>query len=127
MNILLDTNILIWFINGDTRLSSISKELIRNTKNNCFISIASIWEIAIKISLKKLELNDSFSRIKELLLINQFQVLHIEFEHLTFLLNLNYFHKDPFDRIIISQAIVEHMPIITSDKCFDNYPINVIF
>ncbi len=127
MDILLDTHALIWFINGDEKLTENARDLIKNIKTNCFVSIASIQEIAIKLSLGKLDLNGNFEDIKKIMRDNKIDILPLSFEHINNLLTLEYHHRDPFDRIIISQAIVENFTIITKDDNFSNYDIKVIW
>ncbi|WP_317132756.1 type II toxin-antitoxin system VapC family toxin [Pedobacter sp. BS3] len=86
-----------------------------------FISIASLWEIAIKINIDKLKLDISFSELWKNIQANGFEILPVTFEHLQQLLLLDFHHRDPFDRIIIAQACSEHMPMITKDANFRLY------
>ncbi len=125
MKLLLDTHIFLWFANADKQLPTSSKNLIEDTENECFISIASLWEIAIKHSQGKLALEIPFSQFWELAISNQIQVLGIDFSHLITLLDLPYIHKDPFDRIMIAQAISEQLFVITQDAYFAEYPIQL--
>lgn len=127
MNLLLDTHTFIWFINGDNVLSDKSKELIVNINNNCFMSIASIWEIAIKLSLKKLDLHRKFNEISMLMVKYNIDLMPISFEHLEKLIQLDFYHRDPFDRIIISQAIIEKITIITKDEIFKKYNVKTLW
>ena len=82
MDLLLDTHAFIWFLNGDSQLPATIKNLIADTSNKCFLSIGSIWEIAIKVSLNKLELQGDFNHIAGFLFDNDIEVLPITFEHL---------------------------------------------
>jgi PIN domain nuclease of toxin-antitoxin system len=82
MELLLDTHALIWFFNGDKQLPEKSIELIKNIDIKCYVSIASIWEIAIKLSLKKLELKDRFEEISKIMVQNEIELLPITFEHI---------------------------------------------
>lgn len=127
MNLLLDTHVFIWFLNGDPQLSKTLKDLISDVSNKCFISIASIWEIAIKMSLKKLELQGSFPQINEFINQNDFEILPITFDHLQVLLKLEFHHRDPFDRIIIAQALNENITLATKDPGFIKYNVPVIW
>lgn len=127
MQLLLDTHALIWFINGDKSLSEKARNLIKNLENECFVSIASVWEIAIKLSLGKLELNCSFNDLSKLLIESEIEILPISFEHINYLLSLEFHHRDPFDRIIISQGIIEKMAIVTKDDNFINYRVKTIW
>lgn len=116
MQLLLDTHPFIWFINGDNQLPEKVKRLIADIENGCFLSVASIWEIAIKTSLGKLELQSGFDRITDFLFDNDIETLPIKFEHLQTLLKLEYYHRDPFDRIIISQGIAENLTVLSRVK-----------
>lgn len=127
MRLLLDTHTFIWFINGDNTLPSNLIDKIKNLENRCFISVASLWEIAIKTSLQKLELKSDFNEIKKILINTNIELLPITFEHLQVLTNLQYIHRDPFDRLIISQGIFENLTIITKDDIFIKYKARVIW
>ncbi|MEX8548232.1 MAG: type II toxin-antitoxin system VapC family toxin [Mucilaginibacter sp.] len=125
MRFLIDTHVLIWFINGDELLPERAISDVKNINNECFISIASIWEIAIKVSLNKLELKSEFDKIIDFLTDLDIEILPITFEHIQILNTLEYHHKDPFDRMIISQAISEQLTIITKDENFIKYQVMV--
>lgn len=127
MPYLLDTHTFIWFINGDQLLSEKAVDTIKNINNKCFISIASIWEIVIKSSLNKLQLTTSFDKIKSFLSVNEIEILPITFEHIQTLTALEPHHRDPFDRIIISQSIAENLSIITKDDNFGKYSVRVLW
>ena len=127
MDLLLDTHAFIWFLNGNSQLPVVLKNVIADTSNKCFLSIASIWEIAIKSSLKKLELQGDFNQIAGFLNGNDIEVLPITFEHIQRLLQLEFHHRDPFDRIIIAQALTENLMIATKDSIFDDYGVNIIW
>jgi len=127
MNILLDTHTLIWFLEGSPEMSTNARNIIEDLDNIRFVSSASIWEIAVKVSIEKLELKYPFKKINSLLWENSIDLLPIRFEHTLELTTLPFHHKDPFDRIIIAQAIVEQMPIISKDGNFKYYNINQIW
>ncbi len=127
MDLLLDTHILLWFLNGDKRLSTVSKKLINNKKNNKYISIASLWEISIKIGLKKLEFDGDTKEISELIYNNNFEILPITVNHTIKYEKLDFIHRDPFDRILISQAMVEGLIIITKDLNIKEYNVQTRF
>ena len=127
MDLLLDTNAFLWFCEDNPKLSSIGKQYIENPNNTSFISMASLWEIAIKLSLGKLKLKIPFDKFVELVEDNGFKILSITFEHALNVSNLEFHHRDPFDRLLISQGIVEDIPIITADTAFDRYKINRIW
>ncbi len=126
MQLLLDTHILIWFLNGDNQLTEEIKNSIKNLDNKCYVSMASIWEIAIKTTLGKLNINISFDTLKLILIANKIEVLPIDFEHIQQLLVLPPHHTDPFDRLIIAQAISEDISIVTKDAKFDLYNVSLI-
>jgi len=126
MKILLDTHTLVWFLEGSTELSSKARKLIENIDNTRFISIASIWEIAIKLSVGKLHLKYSFDKLSKLLWDNSIEILPVRFEHTQKIITLPFHHKDPFDRLIIAQALVENLQIIGRDEQFDNHLNNTI-
>jgi PIN domain nuclease of toxin-antitoxin system len=90
------------------------------------ISIASFWEITIKMSLKKLVLSTDIASMTDKALFNGFEIMPIKWEHLIALSSLEYIHRDPFDRIIIAQAIAEKLPIVSSDSIFKQYSVSVI-
>jgi PIN domain nuclease of toxin-antitoxin system len=127
MNLLLDTHALIWFINGDNQLPEKSIKLIKKLDNKCFVSIVSIWEIAIKLSLGKLDLHGGFDEISRILRRYEIELLPITFEHIQTLMSLDYHHRDPFDRIIISQGLVENLSIVTKDENFPKYNIKIVW
>lgn len=124
MRFLLDTNALIWFIEGNPRLSAHARSLIEDEENELFVSIASLWEIAIKFGIGKLNLRQPFEELfPSQLEDNSIEILGITVEHLSQVSGLPLHHRDPFDRLIIAQAQVEHLPIISVDTMFDNYSI----
>ena len=127
MEYLVDTHALIWFMNGDTSLSPETIARIKNEENYCYVSIASIWEIAIKINLGKLEIKIGFEKIADFLIKNELKILPVEFDHLQVLLKLKLIHRDPFDRVIIAQGISQDFTIITRDANFAHYPVKCIW
>lgn len=125
MRLLLDTHTFLWFLNGEKQLPPKIKDQIKDTGNVCFLSIASIWEIAIKLSLKKLHLGILFSKLPNLLQELNIDILPLTFEHINILVNLEWHHRDPFDRIIISQAQFEGLIVLSKDENFNLYPIQL--
>src|SRR5471030_3556047 len=111
MNFLLDTHTFIWFINGNHSLPDKVIDKIKNVENQCFFSIASIWEIAIKMKLNKLHLKSDFNKITDFCVENDVIVLPVTFEHLMELNKLDFHHRDPFDRLIIAQSIAEKLTV----------------
>lgn len=118
---LLDTHALLWFLSGDERISTKSRKVISDPKNRCFISIASLWEMAIKIKIGKLDLSFDLKELATYLSRNNIEVLPIAFEHILETLDLEDHHRDPFDRIIIAQAKFERLTIISKDENFPKY------
>ena len=127
MDLLLDTHSLIWFLNGDEKLSEKAKLAIEDPENSKIISIASIWEIAIKISLDKLRFPKGFKHFLEMVEDNGFDLLPITFEHALELSTLKYLHRDPFDRLLIAQCIADKLVIVTKDDNIKRYDINIIW
>jgi PIN domain nuclease of toxin-antitoxin system len=123
MNYLLDTHTLIWFLNGDKLLSSKAKSIIENSKHNKFVSIASFWEIAIKLGLEKLEFDGDIAEIIELAENNNFEILPISVKHTIEYKGLEFIHRDPFDRMLVIQAIVEDFTILTKDEYISKYKV----
>lgn len=128
MRLLLDTHAFLWFIEGSTNLSERARKLIEDADNQRFLSIASIWEIAIKVSLNKLELKMTLSElVKQQVRGNAIEVLEIEPEHLDILVSLPFYHKDPFDRLIIAQSLTDELPILSKDTAFHDYSVRVLW
>jgi PIN domain nuclease of toxin-antitoxin system len=126
-NYLLDTHTFLWFIDGDDSLSDRVIKQIKNVENQCYISIASIWEISIKMSLKKLEIAAGFNTISKFCDKNDIEVLPVTFEHILELNKLDLHHRDPFDRIIIAQGIAEELTVLSKDGNFKHYPVKVLW
>ena len=120
-NYLLDTHTFLWFLSGDKQLYSTAINSILDTNSSNFISIASIWEIAIKLSIGKLKLKITLAQLKDEIIKNGFEILPLDFEHIIKLSSLENHHKDTFDRIIIAQAISEKLNIISKDNNFESY------
>ena len=118
---LLDTHTAIWFLNGDEKISQTAKRVILNPSNRKFISIVSVWEISIKISIGKLEFNDKATGFIQLAESNDITIIPIQVDHLTTLETLPMIHRDPFDRLLIATALCEKMTIITADENITKY------
>jgi PIN domain nuclease of toxin-antitoxin system len=124
MTYLLDTHTFLWFINGDAQLSSTAQSLIEDSTNIIVLSVASLWEMAIKSSLGKLAVPSPFTAfIDEQLSLNNFALLNITTTHTGIVATLPFHHRDPFDRLIIAQSQSEGFPIIGADAVFDDYGI----
>ena len=127
MDYLLDTHAFLWFINGSVELSPQAKNIIQNPANTLYLSIAVFWEIAIKLIIGKISIDMSFDELKNEADKNDFQILPIQFEDIRVLTTLELYHKDPFDRILIAQAIQNDMTMITKDSNFEAYPVKIIW
>jgi len=127
MKLLLDTQAFIWFVDNDDRLPNKKKQQIDNINNTILISIASLWEIGIKISLGKLEVSEPIERIVELIADNGFEILPILPEHIIKISRLEFHHRDPFDRIIVTQGLNEKIQIVSNDGIFDKYGVTRIW
>ncbi len=129
MSYLLDTSTFVWFIYDERRLSDAAFSLLANSDELIYLSLVSIWELAIKANLGRgLELRQPFPEfIDYQLTTNRFKVLNIYISHLKRVSNLPLFHRDPFDRLLIAQSFVEDIPVITNDTAFDHYAIHRIW
>lgn len=128
MKLLLDTHTFLWFVLNQAELSSTARNLIINPSNDIFLSPASYWEIAIKISIGKYQLPGPYDLwMNDQLLTNTIEVLSITIAHTAAIINLPFHHKDPFDRLLIAQSIAENIPIISTDRIFDSYAVNRIW
>jgi PIN domain nuclease of toxin-antitoxin system len=122
--LLLDTHALLWFLAGDPRLSARARAVIEDRRNQRLFSIAGAWEIAIKVSLGKLELAAPFEHIiPGLLHANAIELLSIRPEHVARLIDLPTHHRDPFDRILVTQALVEGATLVSADAILDDYGV----
>ena len=128
MRVLLDTHALLWFLLDDRRLSRVARQIVADRNNRPEISPASYWEIAIKVSLGKYELGEPFGPFFERELENNaIDILPILPQHAAVLTDLPFHHRDPFDRLMIAQAMAEGLPIVSIDEVFDHYPIQRIW
>jgi PIN domain nuclease of toxin-antitoxin system len=124
MRLLLDTHSFLWFLEANPRLSAKAQSLIHDGANEVYLSVASLWEIAIKISLGKFQLAVPFREFAETQLsTNEISVLGITVGHIVEVAGLTFHHRDPFDRLLIAQAMIETMPIISADSAFDAYGV----
>jgi PIN domain nuclease of toxin-antitoxin system len=128
MNLLLDTHAFLWFWWDDPRLSDDAKTAIIEPTNRKLISVASCWEVAIKVSLRKLELGVPYRGfLEQQMLRNNFELLPIGHDHLACLVDLPFHHRDPFDRMLVVQARWDDMPIVSADPQLDPYSIHRIW
>ena len=128
MNLLLDTHAFLWFWWDDPQLSEPAKQAICEPTNRKLISTASCWEIAIKVSLKKLDIGGPYRGfIHQHMIRNNFELLQITDEHLAGVVDLPFHHKDPFDRMLVAQTLWEDMPIVSGDGQLDAYSVTRIW
>jgi PIN domain nuclease of toxin-antitoxin system len=124
---LLDTHTAIWFFNGNESLSQTANSIIRDLSNDVFISISSVWELAIKIGIGKLDFAGKAEGFVRLAEKNEITIIPITTSHLTVLESLPMIHRDPFDRLLVATAIAEQMTIITADENIARYDVSHIW
>ena len=127
MKYLLDTHTIIWHFDDSTKLSQKAIEITDNLESHLYICSISIWEIAIKMNLGKLNLNFTFDKLLAAIKESDVYILQIEDEYLSKLSELPYIHKDPFDRLLISTALTENLTIITIDENIQKYNVSWIW
>jgi PIN domain nuclease of toxin-antitoxin system len=123
MAYLLDTHAFLWFVAGDKQLPESLKAKIKDITELCFLSVASLWEITIKHQIGKLTLDISLEELFKYTDRNQIEILQVSNEHLLRLSKLPVHHSDPFDRLIVSQALSENLTLISKDKTLKKYKI----
>ena len=122
MNILFDTHILLWAAGVPGRLSKEARALIESSENTLYFSAASVWEIAIKRGLGRMDFNADPRLLRRGLLDNGYRELRVDGTHAVALDQLPLIHRDPFDRILIAQSLVEGLTLVTSDEVVSRYP-----
>jgi len=123
MNLLLDTHIILWWLDNNNKLLDKYFSAIADSNNICYISSAVIWEISIKSALGKLEIPDNFT---DILQQEGFSELPVSWNHAAMVRQLPFYHKDPFDRLIIAQAIIEDLTLLTVDKVIPEYEVKIL-
>ena len=118
MRVLLDTHALLWFHSGDRRLSPAARAAIENPDGELMLSAASIWELAIKTSLRRLELPMSMAEYVSQKVRQGYRLLSVSAVHASRVEVLPWHHRDPFDRLLVAQALTEDCPVITRDRIF---------
>ncbi|MBK7382339.1 MAG: type II toxin-antitoxin system VapC family toxin [Flavobacteriales bacterium] len=126
MKVLLDTHVFLWFILGQRQCTTASRSIIEDPKNECLVSIATLWEIAIKHMLGKLELHRPIEDFFKTFTAGGFVPLPITMSHILELSALPMHHRDPFDRMLIAQAKAEGMLLLTADPCFALYDVPLV-
>lgn len=124
---LLDTHTLLWMQDDNKTLSTTAREILEDSRCNLYLSIASLWEISIKQSLGKLQLEYTLDELSESCLLSNILVLPIQLSALNILKNLPFIHRDPFDRIIVSTAIDMNFNLITKDLNLHKYDANIVW
>jgi PIN domain nuclease of toxin-antitoxin system len=128
VKLLLDTQALLWWVDGDRRLTKRARSAIGAARNSCFVSVASAWEMAIKVSIGKLRLRTPVVRyLQGQLASNGFELLPIALTHIHSVEMLPHHHGDPFDRLLVAQALEEGLALVSSDPVFDGYQLKVIW
>ena len=128
MSYLLDTHTFLWCVTEDPRISKKAREIFLDKEIDLLISVASIWEMAIKVSIGKLDIIQPYDLfIKEQVTNNALTILPARVEHVIQVARLEFHHRDPFDRLLISQAIYEGIPILGSDSAFDLYGVQRVW
>jgi PIN domain nuclease of toxin-antitoxin system len=124
VKVLLDTHTFLWFIDDSPQLSTTARTLIEDGNNEVFLSVGSLWEMAIKIGLGKLSLGQPFETLMPAqLALNNIELLNITVDHTAKVITLPFHHRDPFDRLLVAQALVETIPLVGVDAVFDAYGI----
>lgn len=128
MALLLDTHTYLWFVTGDPRLSPTAAARIRNPDERALVSVVTAWEIVIKVGTGKLVLDSPVEEMwSRSILANNFEPLEVTARHVFAVSPLPQHHRDPFDRLLIAQAIAEGLPIVSADVVFDAYPVERIW
>ncbi len=123
MRCLLDTHIFLWSLNSDPKLKDSIRKILQDPQNEVYVSVVNGWEISIKHKVGKLPLKTT---VAECFKKSDFKILNINLEHILQLDKLPLHHKDPFDRILVSQAQVENLTLITSDQKIGQYPVKIM-
>ena len=127
MTFLLDTHAFLWFINDSPRLSVDAKNLLE-AEVDLLLSAASLWEIAIKVSIGRLTLPNTYDKfIPQQVTLNNIEILPISLAHLAVVAVLPLHHRDPFERLLVAQAMIEKVSIVSADVMFDSYPLSRIW
>jgi PIN domain nuclease of toxin-antitoxin system len=124
MRLLIDAHTFLWFVWDDLQLGANARALIVNPTNQKLISTVTFWEIAIKVSIGKLELGEPYRAfVHREINRNNFDILSVSVDHAAAVSILPFHHRDPFDRMLVAQAIVEQIPVVSGDPAFDAYAI----
>lgn len=128
MRVLVDTHVFLWWVEGDRTLSAKARAALSDQDNECLLSLVSVWELAIKAGLGKLKLALPVQRyVVEHVAANGFRILDIRMAHVGRVESLDPHHGDPFDRLLIAQALEEKLPVVTADPVFRKYGVKRIW
>ena len=128
MRVLIDTHIYVWATLDDPRLNKRARGILNSTENELFFSLASLWELSIKIQSGKLRtLTSSIAFLHDSLAANRVSVLPVRYDDLLSLEQLDAHHRDPFDRILVAQAIANDLKLLTEDKQIKLYPVQTVW
>lgn len=127
MTLLLDTHAFLWFVSGDKRLSAMARRAIERPGAKPLLSLASVWEMAIKSSLKRLVLPSPLNDYLADKLATNLQLLPIDLPHIVAIERLPFHHPNPFDRLLIAQALTDKIPVVTRDRAFRKYGVEIVW
>jgi PIN domain nuclease of toxin-antitoxin system len=124
MNLLLDTHIILWLASDNSKLSAKAKHALADENNVRYVSIASAWEVAIKLGAQKLRFDGGLSEFYRVIDHNDFYETGVNREYLNLLEKIEDIHKDPFDRLLIATALAENFTLVTADENIHKYKVN---
>ena len=128
MKLLLDTHAFLWWVEGAPALGRRARIAVANPDNQVFLSVASCWELAIKLSLGKLRLTQRLDRfIPEQLAVNGFSLCAVELRHVAGVADMPFHHRDPFDRLLAAQALQDQLAVVSADRVFRRYGVTVVW
>ncbi|MFV1860013.1 MAG: type II toxin-antitoxin system VapC family toxin [Anaerolineales bacterium] len=128
MNLIVDTQVFLWWLVDDGALSERARDLMRDAGNTLYLSAVSAWEIAIKAALGRLELSgDPTIVVPEQMAANSIEPLPMQISHALHVNSLPPHHRDPFDRMLVAQSQIESLPILTSDARIGHYDVEVVW
>jgi len=128
VRLLLDTHAFLWWVGDHAKLGKGARAAIGDGANECLVSMASAWELAIKVSLGKLTVEGRLDRfLPEQIAANGFETLHIEMDHVARVASLPFHHRDPFDRLLVAQALAEDLAIVSADLVFKRYGVKRVW
>ena len=128
MRLLLDTHAFLWFVTSDERLSPVAEQVMRGSDHELLLSVASVWESAVKYNLGRLPVPEPLDTfIPTQLHANRIALLPIELRHTFEVARLPRHHRDPFDRLLIAQSLTERLPVISADGAFDAYTVQRVW